>query len=92
MTTIAAKNATTHHPAELAEYETVDDLQNADFANKGNNLTCITCRQLFSNAHDQKEHFKGDLHRFNLRRKVVNLPPVSQKVFEEKVRGIYFYL
>jgi hypothetical protein len=77
-----------HHPAELAEYETVDDLQNADFANKGSHLTCITCRLLFPTPKDQKEHFKGDLHRFNLRRKVVNLPPVSKNVFEEKVKGI----
>ena len=59
----------------------------SDFSNKGSNLTCITCRLYFSNAKDQKLHFKSDLHRFNLKRKVASLPSVTQQIFDLKVKN-----
>lgn len=55
--------------------------------NSGSNLTCITCRLLFSTNKEQREHYKTDLHRFNLKRKVANLPPVNQQAFQQKMES-----
>mmetsp|Transcript_126868 Transcript_126868/g.189279 ORF Transcript_126868/g.189279 Transcript_126868/m.189279 type:complete len:380 (-) Transcript_126868:46-1185(-) len=48
-------------------------------------LTCICCRQTFETPNAQRTHYQGDYHRFNLKRKVLNLPPVSQELFQQKV-------
>jgi len=48
-------------------------------------LTCIACRQIFPNVDDQRAHYKTDLHRFNLKRKVASLPPVTEEVFQKKL-------
>ncbi|KAK9885550.1 hypothetical protein WA026_012300 [Henosepilachna vigintioctopunctata] len=52
-------------------------------------LTCITCRLAFKDAELQRLHYKTEWHRYNLKRKVVNLPPVTlndylQKISKEK--------
>ncbi|KAF0695289.1 Aste57867_13885 [Aphanomyces stellatus] len=44
-------------------------------------LTCTACREEFETYELQKEHFKLDWHRYNLKRKVVGLPPVSVEQF-----------
>eukprot|EP01112_Ceratiomyxa_fruticulosa_P021569 TRINITY_DN7634_c0_g7_i1.p1 TRINITY_DN7634_c0_g7~~TRINITY_DN7634_c0_g7_i1.p1 ORF type:complete len:381 (+),score=71.65 TRINITY_DN7634_c0_g7_i1:184-1326(+) len=51
-------------------------------------LTCITCRLLFANSAEQVSHYKTELHRFNLKRKVVDLLPVTQEQFDLKVDQI----
>lgn len=51
-------------------------------------LTCVSCRLLFNDAQDQKAHYKTDLHLFNLKRKIANLPPVTQEVYKMKLEGI----
>ena len=33
----------------------------------------------------QKEHYKSDWHRYNLKRKVADLPPVTAENFQERV-------
>ena len=48
-------------------------------------LTCICCRQTFESSGSQREHYKSDYHRFNLKRKVVGLPPVKEDLFLQKV-------
>lgn len=48
-------------------------------------FTCITCRVAFRDAEIQRSHYKTDWHRYNLKRKVAELPPVSTDVFQEKV-------
>ena len=48
-------------------------------------FTCITCRVAFRDAEIQRSHYKTDWHRYNLKRKVAELPPVSTEVFQEKV-------
>ncbi|PRP76782.1 C2H2-type zinc finger-containing protein [Planoprotostelium fungivorum] len=55
-----------------------------DGGSKGTSLTCITCRFKFDTPKDQREHYKGELHRFNLKRKVANLNPVTQEAFDER--------
>jgi len=47
--------------------------------------TCITCHIAFDDAELQRSHYKTDWHRYNLKRKVVALPPVSAENFAEKV-------
>nr|CAB3268016.1 zinc finger protein 622 [Phallusia mammillata] len=48
-------------------------------------FTCITCHVAFTDADIQRSHYKTDWHRYNLKRKVVALPPVSAQNFQEKV-------
>lgn len=47
--------------------------------------TCITCRVAFSGGELQRTHYKTEWHRYNLKRKVAELPPVSAEGFQERV-------
>ncbi|CAJ2505207.1 Uu.00g126010.m01.CDS01 [Anthostomella pinea] len=47
--------------------------------------TCNTCQVAFRFADTQKGHMKSDWHRYNLKRRVASLPPISSEVFTEKV-------
>ena len=47
--------------------------------------TCITCAVVFSSAELQRAHYKTDWHRYNLKRKVAELPPVTADDFKRKV-------
>lgn len=53
---------------------------------------CQTCHFVFTDHEEQIAHHKGDFHRFNLKRKMINLQPVSLEQFNAKVAGIYFFL
>ena len=35
----------------------------------------------------QREHYRSDFHRYNLKRKVAMLPPVTEAVYGEKIAG-----
>ena len=48
-------------------------------------LTCITCSVAFKEATDQRDHYKTDWHRYNLKRKVAELAPVSEKAFKDRM-------
>lgn len=48
-------------------------------------LTCMTCRVGFRDGDLQREHYKSDWHRYNLKRKIVQLPPVTVENFAERV-------
>ncbi|XP_029446195.1 zinc finger protein 622 [Rhinatrema bivittatum] len=47
--------------------------------------TCITCRVSFADADIQRAHYKTDWHRYNLKRKVANMPSVTAENFQERV-------
>uniref|UniRef100_A0A0K0E863 C2H2-type domain-containing protein n=1 Tax=Strongyloides stercoralis TaxID=6248 RepID=A0A0K0E863_STRER len=47
-------------------------------------FTCITCRVRFANNDLQRDHYKSEWHRYNLKRKEAELPPITFKLFEEK--------
>ncbi|KAL6714566.1 pre-60S factor rei1 [Lecanora helva] len=47
--------------------------------------TCNTCQVAFRNSDLQRSHMRTDWHRYNLKRRVVTLPPLSSEVFAEKV-------
>lgn len=48
-------------------------------------FTCITCRVAFLDADIQRSHYKTDWHRYNLKRKVADLPPVTVEEFNRRV-------
>jgi len=48
----------------------------------GQAMTCMTCQIKFTDAELHRTHFKGDWHRYNLKRKVAELPAVSLEEFE----------
>ncbi|XP_022906749.2 cytoplasmic 60S subunit biogenesis factor ZNF622-like [Onthophagus taurus] len=48
-------------------------------------FTCISCRVVFNTGDIQRQHYKSDWHRYNLKRKVAELPPVSAEDFQKKV-------
>ncbi|XP_061549487.1 cytoplasmic 60S subunit biogenesis factor ZNF622 [Phycodurus eques] len=47
--------------------------------------TCISCRVVFSDGEVQRAHYKSDWHRYNLKRKVADMPPVSAANFQDRV-------
>ncbi|NP_001011460.1 zinc finger protein 622 [Xenopus tropicalis] len=47
--------------------------------------TCISCRVAFADPDIQRAHYKTDWHRYNLKRKVADMPPVTAENFQERV-------
>ncbi|XP_054730419.1 cytoplasmic 60S subunit biogenesis factor ZNF622 [Anastrepha obliqua] len=47
--------------------------------------TCISCSVRFSTADMQRDHYKTDWHRYNLKRRVAELPPVTAEAFQDIV-------
>ncbi|KAI0087930.1 cytoplasmic protein [Irpex rosettiformis] len=57
-----------------------------DIGHTGQGLfTCLSCSIAFHSADDQREHYRSDHHRYNMKRRVAGLPPVSAEVFNQKV-------
>lgn len=50
-----------------------------------NVFTCISCRVGFKDGELQRLHYKTDWHRYNLKRKVAELPPVTAEDFQTRV-------
>lgn len=50
--------------------------------------TCMACRLEFEAFNEQKEHFRADWHRYNLKRKVVELPPVTEEQFNFRMAKV----
>ncbi|XP_050514581.1 cytoplasmic 60S subunit biogenesis factor ZNF622 [Diabrotica virgifera virgifera] len=48
-------------------------------------FTCISCRVAFKDAELQRKHYTTDWHRYNLKRKVAELPPVTAEEFQIRV-------
>lgn len=51
-------------------------------------LTCTACRLAFASPAEQKDHFRMDWHRYNLKRKVVELPPVTEEQFNQRMQKV----
>lgn len=51
------------------------------FSTKMSSFTCITCHVAFPTFDIQREHYKTDWHRYNLKRKVAEMPPVTLEDF-----------
>ena len=51
-------------------------------------MVCSVCGGVtFENRSDQKQHYKSDWHRFNLKQKIKGAEPVTVENFEEAVAG-----
>jgi pre-60S factor REI1 len=48
-------------------------------------FTCNTCGLRFPTADLQRVHMKTDWHRYNLKRRVANLPAISSELFADKM-------
>eukprot|EP00124_Ichthyophonus_hoferi_P002585 Ihof_evm5s181 gene=Ihof_evmTU5s181 len=48
-------------------------------------FTCISCRVSFPSADAQREHYRTDWHRYNLKRKVVGMAPVTAEGFQQRL-------
>ena len=48
-------------------------------------FTCITCHVGFRDLEVQRQHYKSDWHRYNLKRKVAELPPITVEEFQKRV-------
>ncbi|KAI5370473.1 hypothetical protein Slin14017_G013520 [Septoria linicola] len=48
-------------------------------------FTCNTCQVAFRSSDLQRTHMQSDWHRYNLKRRVASLPPLTSEIFAEKV-------
>ena len=51
----------------------------------GDAKTCSLCSAIFSDNFEQRQHFKLDWHRYNLKRKLQNKSAVGEEEFEKMV-------
>ncbi|KNC84371.1 hypothetical protein SARC_03416 [Sphaeroforma arctica JP610] len=56
-------------------------------ASQGQMHTCVSCRVAFPSQESQRTHYRNDWHRYNLKRKVVNLPPVTAENFNARIEA-----
>ena len=47
------------------------------------NFTCNTCSLSFPTPEDQRSHMKSDWHRYNLKRRVAQLPCIDEDIFTD---------
>lgn len=47
--------------------------------------TCVTCGLQFEDSSAQKSHMKSEWHRYNLKRRVAQLPPIDEDTFNIKI-------
>ncbi|KAI9317949.1 C2H2 type zinc-finger-domain-containing protein [Dichotomocladium elegans] len=50
-----------------------------------NHYTCLACHVVFSTSELQRDHYHTDWHKYNLKRKIAELTPVSAEEFAEKL-------
>lgn len=68
-----------------------EDLQaKEEIDNENSKLTCSFCQVNFDNATEQKEHYKSDWHRYNLKQNLRSKPHVSYENFQENMRKFFF--
>lgn len=62
----------------------VGGVKAATMATHGGGLYCSTSNMTFESEEALREHYKSDWHRYNLKRKVAGLAPVTQEWFETR--------
>lgn len=50
--------------------------------------TCNSCNLVFPTPEDQRVHMKSDWHRYNLKRRVAQLPSIDEDLFNSKVASL----
>lgn len=55
------------------------------------NLSCSYCRTDFIDLQGQREHYKLDWHRYNLKQSLLSKQPINEQEFNEKTNnGMWF--
>lgn len=67
---------------EENKYESKSKESLINCLNIGDKILCSTCLFSFEDRQEQIEHFRGDLHLYNLKQKLKGKPIVSQDEFE----------
>ncbi|KNC99191.1 uncharacterized protein SPPG_05447 [Spizellomyces punctatus DAOM BR117] len=57
----------------------------ATTASRTHLFTCLACHVAFRSADAQRDHMRTDWHRYNLKRKVAELPPVTAENFAARL-------
>ncbi|KAL9537167.1 hypothetical protein MBANPS3_012020 [Mucor bainieri] len=52
---------------------------------KSTMFTCLSCQVAFPNSEKQRNHYRTDWHKYNLKRKIANLSSVNAEQFAQKV-------
>ena len=58
-----------------------------DGINPRSGFTCVTCRLVFANGDIQRHHYTSEWHRYNAKRHVAALPPITEAQFDSKVKS-----
>lgn len=61
--------------------------KNESYAGEKLGMSCSICQVTFDSVEIQREHFKLDWHRFNLKQKILDKPIMSEEAFEETISG-----
>ncbi|KAG0583796.1 hypothetical protein KC19_3G163700 [Ceratodon purpureus] len=51
-------------------------------------LACNACNEVFADEDAQKQHYKTEWHRYNLRRKVAGVPGVTEALFNLRIEAL----
>lgn len=50
--------------------------------------TCVSCGLVFNDVEGQRDHMKSEWHRYNLKRRVAQLPPIDEATFSAKISSL----
>ena len=54
-------------------------------------LVCSNCKIQLTNDDSMREHYKSEFHRYNIKRHLVNLAPITHEQFTKKKAGFLPY-
>lgn len=76
-------------PDDAVQLQQRQQLENAASENKGStSLSCSFCRADFFGVSEQREHYKLDWHRYNLKQNLLGREPLTEKQFDDRNEGI----
>jgi hypothetical protein len=55
-------------------------------------IICTSCRIQFNNLIDYKMHLVTEFHVYNTKRRVANLDPINEEIFEQKKASKYYHM
>ncbi|KAK9372617.1 uncharacterized protein V1513DRAFT_404842 [Lipomyces chichibuensis] len=70
------------HPTPANLTPASDPLADSSDSTTGSGPQCNTCKYSATSQDEQREHYKSDYHKFNVKRKVLGLAAVGQAMFE----------
>ena len=73
---------TTALPGIAEDGEPKGDADLASTPAVSSSTTCHTCGEKFTSLQEQREHFKLDWHRLNVKRSIKGLPPLAEQACE----------